>query len=164
MGKPKKTATAEATSRGRGRPKRTRPDDPDKQLTSLSMTSLHDNVDYYESSISSGSSGESSSYDDDEDDADLGGRQRRERPTAASAARSSTRNEGDDATLRIASQQAESMVLHCPNDEFGAKDYRKQMNLKGDHASRPLWVAPDGHIFLEAFSPVYKHAQVWKLF
>ena len=71
---------------------------------------------------------------------------------------------GDDATLRIASQQAESMVIHCPNDEFGAKDYRKQMNLKTDHTSRPLWVAPDGHIFLEAFSPVYKHAQVGKVF
>ncbi|XP_044130652.1 general transcription and DNA repair factor IIH helicase subunit XPB isoform X2 [Bufo gargarizans] len=33
------------------------------------------------------------------------------------------------------------------------------MPLKGDHTSRPLWVAPDGHIFLEAFSPVYKYAQ-----
>ncbi|XP_052246340.1 general transcription and DNA repair factor IIH helicase subunit XPB-like isoform X2 [Dreissena polymorpha] len=43
-------------------------------------------------------------------------------------------------------------------DEFGAKDYRKILELKLDHTSRPLWVAPDGHIFLEAFSPVYKHA------
>ncbi|XP_077685675.1 general transcription and DNA repair factor IIH helicase/translocase subunit XPB isoform X3 [Eretmochelys imbricata] len=33
------------------------------------------------------------------------------------------------------------------------------MLLKGDHSSRPLWVAPDGHVFLEAFSPVYKYAQ-----
>jgi len=32
------------------------------------------------------------------------------------------------------------------------------MNLKVDHASRPLWVAPDGHIFLESYSPVYRHA------
>jgi len=32
------------------------------------------------------------------------------------------------------------------------------MNLKVDHAARPLWVAPDGHIFLESFSPVYRHA------
>lgn len=32
------------------------------------------------------------------------------------------------------------------------------MNLKIDHASRPLWVAPDGHIFLESYSPVYRHA------
>ncbi|CAH0729812.1 unnamed protein product, partial [Brenthis ino] len=45
-----------------------------------------------------------------------------------------------------------------PEDEFGAKDYRSQMELKPDNASRPLWVAPNGHIFLEAFSPVYKHA------
>lgn len=44
-------------------------------------------------------------------------------------------------------------------DEYGAKDYRGQMQLKNDHNSRPLWVAPDGHIFLEAFSPVYKYAQ-----
>lgn len=43
-------------------------------------------------------------------------------------------------------------------DEFGAKDFRAQMNLKPDHSSRPLWVAPNGHIFLESFSPVYKHA------
>ncbi len=42
-------------------------------------------------------------------------------------------------------------------DEFGAKDYRN-LKLKPDHASRPLWVAPNGHIFLESFSPVYKHA------
>lgn len=45
-----------------------------------------------------------------------------------------------------------------PEDEFGAKDYRSQMTLKPDHQSRPLWLAPDGHIFLESFSPVYKHA------
>ncbi|XP_075685191.1 general transcription and DNA repair factor IIH helicase/translocase subunit XPB [Rhinoderma darwinii] len=44
-------------------------------------------------------------------------------------------------------------------DEYNAKDYRLQMPMKGDHTSRPLWVAPDGHIFLEAFSPVYKYAQ-----
>lgn len=62
-------------------------------------------------------------------------------------------------------------------DEFGAKDYTKLLDLKLDHASRPIWVvgiarpvssgtvlcmtlqAPDGHIFLEAFSPVYKHAR-----
>uniref|UniRef100_A0A8C4XD82 General transcription and DNA repair factor IIH helicase/translocase subunit XPB n=1 Tax=Erpetoichthys calabaricus TaxID=27687 RepID=A0A8C4XD82_ERPCA len=44
-------------------------------------------------------------------------------------------------------------------DEYGAKDFRQQMFLKTDHSSRPIWVAPDGHIFLEAFSPVYKYAQ-----
>jgi len=43
-------------------------------------------------------------------------------------------------------------------DEYGAKDYRNLIELKADHELRPLWVAPDGHIFLESFSPVYKHA------
>ncbi|XP_014256066.1 general transcription and DNA repair factor IIH helicase subunit XPB [Cimex lectularius] len=43
-------------------------------------------------------------------------------------------------------------------DEFGAKDYRNQLTLKPDSENRPLWVAPNGHIFLESFSPVYKHA------
>ena len=43
-------------------------------------------------------------------------------------------------------------------DEFGAKDYTSDLKLREDYMSRPLWVAPDGHIFLETFSPVYKHA------
>lgn len=43
-------------------------------------------------------------------------------------------------------------------DDFGAKDFRSQMTLRPDHESRPLWVAPNGHIFLETFSPVYRHA------
>ena len=43
-------------------------------------------------------------------------------------------------------------------DEIGAKDFRSQMTLRADHESRPLWVAPNGHIFLETFSPVYRHA------
>ncbi|XP_046850585.1 general transcription and DNA repair factor IIH helicase subunit XPB-like isoform X2 [Xenia sp. Carnegie-2017] len=43
-------------------------------------------------------------------------------------------------------------------DEYGGRDYRKVVQLKVDYESRPLWVAPDGHIFLESFSPVYKHA------
>merc|ERR1719167_540701 len=43
-------------------------------------------------------------------------------------------------------------------DVYGAKDFRSQMELRPDHESRPLWVAPNGHIFLETFSPVYRHA------
>lgn len=43
-------------------------------------------------------------------------------------------------------------------DEFGAKDYRNRLALRKDHETRPIWVAPDGHIFLETFSPHYKHA------
>lgn len=57
-----------------------------------------------------------------------------------------------------ASHNAEKYDESVNEDEYGAKDYRSQMELKIDHSSRPLWVAPNGHIFLESFSPVYKHA------
>lgn len=57
-----------------------------------------------------------------------------------------------------AKQNAEKIDEHINDDEYGAKDYRSQMELKQDHGSRPLWIAPNGHIFLESFSPVYKHA------
>ncbi|XP_019378183.1 PREDICTED: TFIIH basal transcription factor complex helicase XPB subunit [Gavialis gangeticus] len=78
-------------------------------------------------------------YDDeDEDDDDAPGK------------------ESQEAVPSAAGKQVEEAVV---KDEYGAKDYRQQMQLKGDHGSRPLWVAPDGHIFLEAFSPVYKYAQ-----
>lgn len=30
--------------------------------------------------------------------------------------------------------------------------------LKPDHTNRPLWVCPDGTIFLETYSPIYKQA------
>ena len=34
------------------------------------------------------------------------------------------------------------------------------LHLKSDHASRPLWISPeDGHIILEAFSPIAEQAQ-----
>ncbi|XP_017475993.1 PREDICTED: DNA excision repair protein haywire isoform X2 [Rhagoletis zephyria] len=57
-----------------------------------------------------------------------------------------------------ASKNVESNDDGIMSDEYGAKDYRSQMELKIDHGNRPLWVAPNGHIFLESFSPVYKHA------
>ncbi|XP_050300771.1 general transcription and DNA repair factor IIH helicase subunit XPB [Anthonomus grandis grandis] len=67
--------------------------------------------------------------------------------------------EGEDASVPgAAARDAEKNDEKVQEDEFGAKDYRAQMILKPDNASRPLWVAPNGHIFLESFSPVYKHA------
>lgn len=63
-----------------------------------------------------------------------------------------------DGVPGAASKDVEKNDEHVLEDEFGAKDYRIQMVLKTDHSSRPLWVAPNGHIFLESFSPVYKHA------
>ncbi len=41
---------------------------------------------------------------------------------------------------------------------MGQTDF-SELALKPDHAARPLWATPDGHIFLETFSPVYKQAQ-----
>ncbi|XP_061226122.1 general transcription and DNA repair factor IIH helicase subunit XPB [Neopsephotus bourkii] len=65
--------------------------------------------------------------------------------------------ESQEAVPSAAGKQVEDSGTKL--DEYGAKDYRHLMPLKADHASRPLWVAPDGHIFLEAFSPLYKYAQ-----
>ncbi|XP_034641551.1 general transcription and DNA repair factor IIH helicase subunit XPB [Trachemys scripta elegans] len=79
-------------------------------------------------------------YDDDDDEED-------ETPG----------RESQEAVPSAAGKQVEESGIKV--DEYGAKDYRLQMLLKGDHSSRPLWVAPDGHVFLEAFSPVYKYAQ-----
>ncbi|XP_045414784.1 general transcription and DNA repair factor IIH helicase subunit XPB isoform X2 [Lemur catta] len=66
-------------------------------------------------------------------------------------------NDSQEAVPSAAGKQVDESGTKV--DEYGAKDYRVQMPLKDDHTSRPLWVAPDGHIFLEAFSPVYKYAQ-----
>lgn len=65
----------------------------------------------------------------------------------------------DDADTDIIPAAASQQISEgTKEDDFGAKDYRSLLELRLDHESRPLWVAPDGHIFLEAFSPVYKHA------
>lgn len=55
---------------------------------------------------------------------------------------------------------ATRMIIDEYNEEgeFGERDYTKRVALREDHDARPIWVAPDGHIFLETFSPVYKHA------
>lgn len=67
--------------------------------------------------------------------------------------------DGEEAAVpNAAARDAEKSDEKVQEDEFGAKDYRLQMELKPDNVSRPLWVAPNGHIFLESFSPVYKHA------
>ncbi|XP_017779888.1 PREDICTED: DNA excision repair protein haywire [Nicrophorus vespilloides] len=66
--------------------------------------------------------------------------------------------EGGSSVPGAAARNAENNDQGVQEDEFGAKDYRSQMLLKPDNHSRPLWVAPNGHIFLESFSPVYKHA------
>ena len=42
---------------------------------------------------------------------------------------------------------------------FKGQDF-SLLHLKQDHLSRPLWISPeDGHIILEAFSPIAEQAQ-----
>lgn len=69
-------------------------------------------------------------------------------PKAASR-RLGDQNDGEDEDLYQPS--ASSMSTD-------GKDFRSEMILRTDNQNRPLWVTPDGHIFLESFSPVYKHA------
>ena len=61
-------------------------------------------------------------------------------------------------TRTVSADEGGSATDEVGRDEFGARDYRK-LELKADASCRPLIVAPDGHIFLEAFSPLYRHAQ-----
>lgn len=46
-------------------------------------------------------------------------------------------------------------ILGAADEEF--HDF-SDLELKPDHQNRPLWVCPDGRVFLETFSPVYKQA------
>ena len=54
----------------------------------------------------------------------------------------------EDWVPEAASKNVED-IPDAEEDEFGARDFRKDMELRVDHANRPLWVAPNGHIFLE---------------
>lgn len=65
--------------------------------------------------------------------------------------------DGEDADVPAAAGR--SVTDASGEDEYGAKDYTKELILRDDHSVRPLWVAPDGNIFLETFSPLYKQAQ-----
>jgi hypothetical protein len=44
---------------------------------------------------------------------------------------------------------------HMGNTDFSA------LHLKPDHMNRPLWATPDGHIFLETFSQVYRSLDMY---
>ena len=52
-------------------------------------------------------------------------------------------------------RQQDILVSHIFRDQ----DF-SWLHLKPDHASRPIWISPeDGHIILEAFSPIAEQAQ-----
>ncbi|XP_018654309.1 putative rad25/xp-B DNA repair helicase [Schistosoma mansoni] len=65
----------------------------------------------------------------------------------------------DSNIKKIMNKPTETTVVCTPKDEFGAKDMRNILKLRLDHPSRPLWIGPDGHIFLETFNPLARQAQ-----
>lgn len=67
------------------------------------------------------------------------------------------RGGANDLTLLSAHRrQQDNLISHI----FQESDF-SFLNLKPDHASRPLWISPeDGHIILEGFSPIAEQAQV----
>ncbi|KAL1949304.1 hypothetical protein VTO73DRAFT_8185 [Trametes versicolor] len=60
-----------------------------------------------------------------------------------------------ESSLTAHRRQQDALVSHIFHDlDFS------WLHLKTDHASRPLWISPeDGHIILEAFSPIAEQAQ-----
>ncbi|RPD61177.1 DNA helicase [Lentinus tigrinus ALCF2SS1-7] len=61
----------------------------------------------------------------------------------------------DESSLSTHRRQQDALVSHVFQDH----DF-SWLHLKADHASRPLWISPeDGHIILEAFSPIAEQAQ-----
>lgn len=62
---------------------------------------------------------------------------------------------GDGSSLSTHRRQQNNLISHI----FMDQDF-SWLHLKNDHASRPLWINPeDGHIILEAFSPIAEQAQ-----
>ncbi|CCL98805.1 uncharacterized protein FIBRA_00810 [Fibroporia radiculosa] len=66
-----------------------------------------------------------------------------------------TDDEKDGTALSARQRKQDSLVSHI----FMDLDF-SWLHLKPDHSSRPLWISPeDGHIILEAFSPIAEQAQ-----
>jgi superfamily II DNA or RNA helicase len=103
--------------------------------------------------------------DDEDDDSDLNEElaaerkaKRSERPPSSS---SSTKRKASSSSRRGAGTLSSAADVDDPEDgsrrtKF-ANDF-SSLELKPDHAKRPLWVCPDGHLFLERFSSVYQQA------
>ncbi|CAH8646401.1 unnamed protein product [Schistosoma curassoni] len=98
--------------------------------------------------------------DNDDEDADIdeyesGIMDADELRVASRAQMTKTRQQHDSSV----NKPTETTVVCTPKDEFGAKDMRNILKLRLDHPSRPLWIGPDGHIFLETFNPLARQAQ-----
>lgn len=73
----------------------------------------------------------------------------------AEARRAKEKEPTNMSSLEAHRRQQDSLVSHI----FMDQDF-SWLHLKPDHASRPLWISPeDGHIILEAFSPIAEQAQ-----
>lgn len=67
--------------------------------------------------------------------------------------RSKTTTAGGEASTELSLD-----VTLMPRAAATGRDF-SHLNLKPDHASRPLWISPDdGHIILEGFSPIAEQA------
>eukprot|EP01104_Vermistella_antarctica_P011476 TRINITY_DN3207_c3_g1_i1.p1 TRINITY_DN3207_c3_g1~~TRINITY_DN3207_c3_g1_i1.p1 ORF type:complete len:893 (-),score=226.50 TRINITY_DN3207_c3_g1_i1:123-2801(-) len=67
---------------------------------------------------------------------------------------------GEDAILDEDDVEVEEVddEVEAPSGlKLAAFDF-SSLPLKSDHVKRPIWVCPDGHIFLETFSPLYTQA------
>jgi DNA excision repair protein ERCC-3 len=72
----------------------------------------------------------------------------------AEARRTKEKN-ADVSSLDAHRRKQDNLVSHI----FMDQDF-SWLHLKPDHAARPLWISPeDGHIILEAFSPIAEQAQ-----
>lgn len=73
----------------------------------------------------------------------------------AEARRTKDYDENTGSSLDTHRRQQDALISHI----FMDQDF-SWLHLKQDHASRPLWISPeDGHIILEAFSPIAEQAQ-----
>jgi DNA excision repair protein ERCC-3 len=73
----------------------------------------------------------------------------------AEAKRKRENNLSNVSTLEAHRRHQDAFISHI----FMDQDF-SWLHLKLDHASRPLWISPeDGHIILEAFSPIAEQAQ-----
>ena len=86
---------------------------------------------------------------------------RKKRPAAAQFIAGSGSDE-EEADIDLEDQYNSEAEVEEGAYVLGAEDEQfydfSDLQLKPDHANRPLWVCPDGRIFLETFSPVYKQA------
>ena len=65
------------------------------------------------------------------------------------------RKDGEQNSVIAHRKQQDKLISHI----FKESDF-SWLHLKADHSARPIWISPeDGHIILEAFSPIAEQAQ-----